>query len=166
MDYIIKYTSPIGELTVASDGVHITGLWLKDQKYFGAALSGACVPGESIPVLQVAAEWLDRYFDGQKPDVSLLPLHPNGTPFQELVWKLLLYIPYGKTVSYRDLASHVAQKLQKSRMSAQAVGNAVGKNPVSIIIPCHRVVGANGALIGYAGGLDKKQWLLEFEKGL
>ena len=120
------------------------------------------VPSRSHPILENTKLWLDAYFQGQIPQVSL-PLAPEGTPFQRLVWDILLTIPYGETRSYGSIAREVAQQLGKAAMSAQAVGGAVGRNPISIVIPCHRCVGAKGQLTGYAGGLERKAWLLRHE---
>lgn len=155
--YTMKYRSPVGTLYLASDGTHITGLWIEGQKYF-AALEG--VPEASLPVFQQAASWLDSYFAGRLPP-SPPPLAPQGSSFRQAVWSLLLEIPRGQTTTYGALA----QRLRKRGIGGapQAVGGAVGHNPISILIPCHRVVGADGSLTGYAGGLEKKRFLLELE---
>lgn len=155
------YSSPLGEMLLAADEKGLTGAWFAGQKYFGRGLEPDAVPGDSLVLCQAKA-WLDLYFSGRQPDF-LPPLHPAGTAFQRKVWESLLEIPWGKPVSYGCLAGTVARKLGKEHMSAQAVGGAVGRNPISVIIPCHRVVGADGSLTGYAGGMEKKRALLELE---
>lgn len=157
------YPSPLGLLTLASDGEHLLGLWIEGQKYFGAPLDCAISPGESLPVFALAKDWLDRYFAGKKPEISQLPLAPSGSDFRQEVWKLLCEIPYGELTTYGEIAKKMAAKRNLPGMSAQAVGGAVGHNPISIIIPCHRVVGSTGSLTGYAGGIEKKRWLLSHE---
>ena len=154
MHDVMKYVSPVGELTLASDGERLTGLWIEGQKYFGAGLKprGA----RRIPELDRAREWLDRYFAGEQPSPMELILAPAGTGFQRAVWEQLCEIPYGEVLTYGDLAKRL-------HTSARAVGSAVGRNPISIIIPCHRVVGADGSLTGYAGGVERKRWLLAHE---
>lgn len=157
------YSSPVGRLTLASDGEALSGLWLEGQKYFGASVPGAMRERDDLPVFRSARDWLDRYFAGQRPDPSELPLRPAGSTFRQEVWKLLLRIPYGQVTTYGELARQMAVARGRESMSSQAVGGAVGHNPISILIPCHRVVGANGSLTGYAGGLDKKIKLLALE---
>ena len=158
------YASPVGELTLASDGTALTGLWLEGQKYFGGTSGEELVPGQpDLPVFQAARAWLDRYFSGEKPSPAELPLAPAGTPFQRAVWEKLQAIPYGAVTTYGALAGALAAQLGRASMSSQAVGGAVGRNPISIIIPCHRVVGADGSLTGYAGGVERKQRLLIHE---
>ena len=152
------YASPVGELTLASDGTALTGLWLEGQKYFGGTSGEELVPGQpDLPVFQAARAWLDRYFAGEKPSPAELPLAPAGTPFQRAVWEKLQAIPCGAVTTYGTLARELGGS------SPRAVGSAVGRNPISIIIPCHRVVGADGSLTGYAGGLERKLWLLRHE---
>lgn len=159
----MNYDSPAGKLTIASDGTSIIGLWFEGQKYFARTLSpDAAAAASPAPVLVQAKEWLDRYFKGERPSFSL-PLRPRGTDFQKAVWDVLLSIPYGEVITYGDIAKAIAAKTGRETMSAQAVGGAVGHNPISILIPCHRVVGANGSLTGYAGGIDKKIKLLTLE---
>ena len=153
-------TSPLGELTLAEEDGCIIGLWLEGQKHF-PDLSNAVV--EPSPVLLQAEQWLKRYFDGQQPSIQELPLSPRGSAFRQQVWQLLCRIPYGQTTSYAALAEEIARNRGIPKMSAQAVGNAVGHNPISILIPCHRVVGADGSLTGYAGGLELKRALLTLE---
>lgn len=159
MDYIAHYTSPLGGITLASDGQALTGLWFDGQKYFGASLSGERQE-RGLPVFDRAAEWLDLYFSGRAPEFTP-PLALRTTPFRRAVWELLLAVPYGQTTTYGQLAAQIAQK--RGGMSAQAVGGAVGHNPISLVIPCHRVLGADGGLTGYAGGLEKKRRLLALE---
>lgn len=161
--YKTEYKSPVGTITLASDGESIVGLWLENQKYFGGTVTAEMYSNDDLYVFTTAKNWLNRYFEGENPDISELPLAPNGNDFRRLVWSILCEIPYGKTVTYGDIAKQVAQQLGKKSMSAQAVGGAVGHNPISIIIPCHRVVGTNSSLTGYAGGVDKKLWLLNHE---
>lgn len=155
--------SPIGELTLACDGDMLTGLWLAGQKYFAQTLPEDAADCGAAPVLDAARDWLARYFAGARPAADELPLRPAGTPFQQTVWRLLLDIPYGETESYGALSRRVAAALGRTAMSARAIGAAVGRNPISIIIPCHRVVGADGCLTGYAGGLAAKRFLLAHE---
>lgn len=162
MSFIFHYMSPLGPVTLASDGSSLTGLWFDGQKYYGSTLSRE--PQEaSLPVLRDTVSWLDRYFSGIEPGPTP-PIRLEGTAFQESVWQLLRDIPYGQTVTYGQIAGALAAQIGKNTMSAQAVGGAVGRNPVSILVPCHRVVGAHGALTGYAGGLERKQFLLELEQ--
>ena len=161
MQYIDTYSSPLGGITMASDGESLTGLWFDGQKYFGATLTDSREK-EHLPVFQQAKKWLDLYFQGKKPPFTP-PLSPQGSPFRQRVWEILLQIPYGRTMTYGEIASRIAEKQGLESMSAQAVGGAVGHNPISIIIPCHRVVGSNGSLTGYAGGIDKKIALLTLE---
>lgn len=150
---IQQYQSPLGGILLAADEVGLVGLWFEGQKYFANTLPvGHCA--QTTPILAEAKRWLDIYFAGKEPDF-LPPLHPVGSSFQQSVWKILLTIPYGQIITYGDIARQLAAQ-QGGRVSAQAVGGAVGHNKVSIIIPCHRVVGANGSLTGYAGGIDKK----------
>ena len=162
MIYTSKYTSPLGGILLAADEVGLRGLWFDGQKYFARDLPDERTERET-PVLSEAKRWLDLYFGGQEPDF-LPPLHPVGTPFRQAVWEILLRIPYGKTVTYGEISKQLAEKMGLERMSAQAVGGAVGHNKISIIIPCHRVVGSNGSLTGYAGGINRKIKLLELER--
>lgn len=161
MVYTTSYESLVGELTLASDGEAVCGLWIAGQKYHGASLPEAPVRNDNEPVLRELRLWLDAYFAGKRPSTEGLPLVPRGSAFRQAVWRLLLDIPYGQTVSYGELAAQLA--VERGRSSARSVGGAVGHNPISIVIPCHRVVGASGSLTGYAGGLSAKVKLLELE---
>ena len=158
-----RYDSPVGGLVLAAHGEDLCGLWLEGQKYFGGGLVDKAVPEEDLPVFAQARDWLDRYFAGAQPNPRELPLAPAGGEFRQAVWKLLLDIPCGQVTAYGELARRIAAQRGLASMSAQAVGGAVGHNPISIIIPCHRVVGTGGSLTGYAGGVDKKRWLLSYE---
>lgn len=160
MTYLMKHPSPVGLLYLASDGDAITGLWIEGQTYFASTLEPSTVERPDVPVFQQASNWLDTYFNGEIPP-ALPPLAPRGSAFRQAVWRLLLEIPWGQTTTYGALA----QKLREQGLSAsaQAVGGAVGHNPISILIPCHRVVGSGGSLTGYAGGLAAKQYLLKLE---
>ena len=152
MIYTQPYDSPLGKLLLAADNAGLTGLWFNGEKYF-VQHSGQPYEEKDTPLLQKTRAWLDIYFSGDEPDFTV-PLHFNGTVFQNAVWTILCTIPYGKTVSYNDIAKQIALQRGIPRMSAQAVGGAVGHNQIAIIVPCHRVIGANGSLTGYAGGLD------------
>ncbi len=156
MYYSKHMETPLGGIVICSDGESIAGLWMDGQKYFASTLKE--VPEEADrPELEQAAAWLERYFRGERPEISELKLNPAGSAFRQSVWKILCEIPYGEVTTYGG----IAEKLGVN--SAQAVGGAVGHNPISIIIPCHRVVGSDGSLTGYAGGLDKKRALLRLE---
>ena len=161
MIYTKEYQSPLGAILLAADGEGLTGLWFRGQHYFAAGLDDDREAGR-LPVLEEACRWLDCYFDGRRPE-ALPPIHLIGTAFQKAVWELLLDIPYGSTTTYGELAAKLAVQMGRPRMSAQAVGGAVGHNRISIIIPCHRVVGAGGSLTGYAGGVERKLALLKLE---
>lgn len=163
MFYSTIYQSPIGEILISSDGRNITGLWMKGQKYFADTLPKETENKPDLPILVKTCEWLNRYFKSQAPSITELPLAPKGGEFRQEVWKILCEIPYGKVTTYGDIAKKIADKQCKASMSAQAVGGAVGHNPISIIIPCHRVVGSNGSLTGFSGGVEKKIKLLELE---
>lgn len=156
-----RYASPLGGILIAADEQGLTGLWFDNQKYFADTLPKDAV-AQSTSILADAARWLDIYFSGREPDF-LPPLHPQGSAFRQAVWALLLQIPYGKTVTYGELSHQIAAQRGLAHMSAQAVGGAVGHNAISIIIPCHRVVGMNGSLTGYAGGIERKVQLLTLE---
>ena len=161
MVYTCKYQSPLGEILLAADEVGLTGLWFEGQKYFANTLPDEHIPQET-EILIKSKKWLDVYFSGEEPKFTP-PLHPNGSTFRQEVWRILLQIPYGQTITYGEIACKMAEMKNTFCMSAQAVGGAVGHNEISIIIPCHRVVGTNGSLTGYAGGIDKKISLLELE---
>lgn len=161
MQYIYSYQSPLGGITMASNGNALTGLWFDGQKYFAEGLAETAA-AKTLPVFDEAVRWLDIYFAGRRPDFTP-PLNLKGTAFRKKVWQLLLQIPYGQTTTYGELAAQLAAHRGLKQMSAQAVGGAVGHNPISIIVPCHRVVGTGGSLTGYAGGLAKKQALLKLE---
>ncbi len=162
MQYISYYEFPLGKIVLAADDIGLTGLWFEGQKYFALYLEKEHEERE-LPIFEKVKEWLDIYFSGQEPDFQI-PLHFTGTDFQNEVWEILYSIPYGKTTTYGAIAKQIAEKRGIKSMSAQAVGGAVGRNEISIIVPCHRVIGSNGRLTGYAGGLDKKTALLELEK--
>lgn len=162
MQYIWKYNSPLGEIFMSADGVGLTALCFKAQKYFAGKIKEE-YSEERLPIFEETMQWLDTYFNGDKPNFTP-EIHLEGTPFQMKVWKILSKIPYGETVTYKEIATQLAQENGIARMSAQAVGGAVGRNPISIIVPCHRVIGTDGKLTGYAGGLDKKEYLLSLEK--
>lgn len=162
MVYICHYSSPLGKLTLSSSGTELTGLWFDGQKYFGDTLPVEFTE-KNLPVFEKTIYWLDIYFGGKVPDFTP-PLSMETTPFRKSVWEIMLTIPYGKTMTYGEIASKIAKQKGISKMSAQAVGGAVGHNSISLIIPCHRVIGANGNLTGYAGGIDRKVKLLALEK--
>ena len=162
MDYTHHYFSPLGGITLASDGEAIVGLWFDGQKYYADTLDNEHME-KALPVFKETDRWLDTYFCGKQPDF-MPKLSMRGTAFRKAVWNILLTIPYGQTMTYGQIAEIVAKQMGFDRMSAQAVGGAVGHNPVSLIIPCHRVVGSNGSLTGYAGGIDKKIRLLQLEQ--
>lgn len=159
---VTHYQSPIGDILLASKQNKLIGAWIKRQKYYLDNIDEEIIEKDN-EILTKAKKWLDKYFYGEKPPISELDLAPEGTEFRLDVWKILLEIPYGKTITYKDIADKIALKRGISKMSAQAVGGAVGHNPIAIIIPCHRVVGSDGSLTGYAAGLDKKIFLLEHE---
>ena len=161
MIYTYKYKSPLGHILLAADEVGITGLWFEGQKYFANTLPDKHIPQET-EILTEAKAWLDVYFSGKAPHF-IPPLHPAGSAFRQAVWQILLQIPYGQTTTYGEIARQLAAVKRTPGMSAQAAGGAVGHNAISIIIPCHRVVGSNGSLTGYAGGIEKKVALLKLE---
>ena len=156
--YSTTYASPIGDLLIASDGEAICGLWFFGQKHFLSSVNEEIIENDDLAIFNEVKVWLDGYFNGENPEINF-KLKPAGSDFRRRVWKILLEIPYGQTLTYGEIALELSPT-----MSAQAVGGAVGHNPISILIPCHRVLGANGKLTGYAGGIDKKIKLLELEK--
>jgi methylated-DNA-[protein]-cysteine S-methyltransferase len=160
MEYIYNIQSPVGMLTVSSDGDNILGLWIEGQKYFARGL-GKDVLEQNLPIFENVRKWLDIYFSGNEPNF-MLPLMPEGSLFQKAIWNILCGIPYSQTTTYGEIAKRFESK--GKRTSARAVGNAISRNPISILIPCHRVVGKNGDLTGYAGGISKKLQLLQIEK--
>ena len=167
-NFLTHYDSPIGSITLASDGMALTGLWFDGQRHFGETLRSehAVVETQSIaslpPVLNDTIRWLDTYFSGGIPDFTpSIVLH--GSEFRQAVWRVLQTIPYGQTVTYGDIARQLAAERGIQKVSARAVGGAVGHNPISLIVPCHRVIGADGSLTGYAGGVERKTWLLRLE---
>jgi len=163
-NYAQVYESPIGTMTMTGDGEALTGIWFNDQSRF-ACKKDADLHMENLPVFKDAIRWLDIYFEGGIPD--FIPnLAFRTTPFCEDVCRILLEIPYGKTMSYGEIARRIAAVRGMARMSAQAVGGAVGRNPISIIVPCHRVIGSDGSMTGYGGGLWRKEWLLKLEGSL
>ena len=163
--YKKEISTPIGKTLLLSDGTALKGLWFTGQKHFGGRFSDLSKVSEKedLPVFLKTEAFLSRYFAGEPVSPDGISLDPDGTPFQRLVWAELRRIPYGTTTTYGALTKKIASALDRPSMSAQAVGSAVGRNPISILIPCHRVVGADGSLTGYAGGLDKKAFLLRLE---
>ena len=162
MIFTCSIETPLGTMTAAAENDALTGLWFVDQKYYPKGAAGwSCHPGH--PVFAAVGNWLDDYFSGKTPREDALRLAPHGSTFQEAVWDALLRIPYGRTLSYGEIAREIARARGISAMSAQAVGGAVGHNPITILIPCHRVLGADGKLTGYAGGLQRKEALLKLE---
>lgn len=164
MIYTTHYKSPIGDLLLASKDNKLIGLWIEGQKYYMSNFLEEMKENDNDKTLLKANKWLDRYFNKEKPSIKELELNPMGSEFRQAVWRILCEIPYGKVTTYKEIAEEIAEQKGIDKMSAQAVGGAVGHNPISIIIPCHRVVGTNGDLTGYAGGIDKKKYLLEHEK--
>lgn len=162
MIYIQQYNSCLGGITLASDGDALTGLWFDGQKYFAGNIDDE-IEEKDVPVFVQVRQWLDIYFSGHDPGFTPA-LALDSTPFRRAVWEILLTIPFGKTMTYGEIAACIAEKKGGRRMSAQAVGSAVGHNPISLIIPCHRVVGADGSMTGYAGGIDRKIKLLGMER--
>lgn len=160
--YKTIYNSPVGQITLVENNNKLAAVLIKEEKYFYNAVSEKPIENNNLPLFNTVKKWFDKYFAGEKPSPFDLPLAPIGGQFRQLIWKYLREIPYGETTTYGAIAKKAAEKLQK-KMSAQAVGGAVGHNPISIIIPCHRVVGTNGSLTGYASGLDVKIKLLKLE---
>ena len=163
MIYKTYYNSPLGKILLASDGNNLIGLWLEGQKHYLGSIKEEVILNDELEIFIKTKDWLNRYFKKEQPKINELPLAPRGSEFRQRVWKILCDIPYGKVITYGDIAKKLTIDMNKEHMSAQAVGGAVGHNPISIIIPCHRVIGAGGNLTGYAGGIDKKIKLLELE---
>lgn len=163
MIYTTQCASPLGVLLLAERDGALTGLWMEGQKYFPALPHGQTRPCPDSTVLRAAAEWLDAYFAGERPEISALPLSPEGSGFRRRVWEKLCAIPYGQVRTYGQIARELEREQVIKSACARAVGGAVGRNPVSIIIPCHRVVGSDGSLTGYAGGVERKLRLLRLE---
>jgi methylated-DNA-[protein]-cysteine S-methyltransferase len=163
MYYQTTYPSPIGALSLASDGKSLVGLWIEGQKYHGGTIPEALIKNQDIALFDTAKKWLDSYFAGEKPGIEALPLAPAGSVFRQQVWRILCEIPYGQVITYGGIAKKMAAKMGRDSMSSQAVGGAVGHNPISIIIPCHRVVGSNKSLTGFSAGLKIKTKLLALE---
>ena len=161
--YYTEYISPVGKLTIVSDEENIIGLWIEGQKYFCSTIQEEIIRKDNLPILKIAKKWLDKYFNNEKPKNNEIPLKPYGGEFRQLVWNILCQIPYGEITTYGEIAKKVAKMQGKKTMSAQAIGGAVGHNPISIIIPCHRVIGTNGKLTGYAAGVKIKKQLIDFE---
>ncbi|MDR1183551.1 MAG: methylated-DNA--[protein]-cysteine S-methyltransferase [Coriobacteriales bacterium] len=163
MYYSTTHATPIGEVTLAADDTSLVGLWIDGQKYHGAAILDDAVRNDDLALFAATRAWLESYFAGGRPPISEIPLAPRGGDFRQSVWDILCEIPYGEVTTYGAIAARMAAKANKPKMSSQAVGGAVGHNPISIIIPCHRVVGSNGSLTGYASGIWRKVKLLELE---
>ncbi len=164
MEYIHHYASPLGGITQASDGESLTGLWFDGQKH-APVFPDEAREEKPLPIFSLTDRWLDLYFEGKEP--AFMPqIRLQGTPFQKAVWKLLLTIPYGQTQTYQEAAARLAKEMGRTNMSARAVGAAAGRNPISIIVPCHRLVGKGGKLTGYAGGIERKKNLLEGESSI
>lgn len=161
MQYTSHYASPLGGMLLAADDAGLTGLWFEGQKHFARRLDDAHEE-RALPLFDETKRWLDQYFSGREPDFTP-PLHLLGTAFEREVWAILRAVPYGRTTPYGEIAAQLAKRRGLAHMSAQAVGGAVGRNPVSVIVPCHRVLGADGSLTGYAGGLERKRRLLALE---
>ncbi len=161
--YFTYYESPLGRMLLGGTEEGLSGLWISEQKYYAASMDEEMIQGDDLPLFEQTKEWLDRYFNKEQPDPKELKLAPKGTDFRKTVWDILLKIPYGQTTSYGAIAKSITESRKGSKTSARAVGGAVGHNPISIIIPCHRVVGSDGSLTGFASGLDKKVWLLQHE---
>ncbi|MGN1058634.1 MAG: methylated-DNA--[protein]-cysteine S-methyltransferase [Candidatus Avelusimicrobium sp.] len=163
MHYKTTYHSPLGKMTLVSDGKNLSGLWIDGQKHAESTLGERIEEKSDLAIFKQTKNWLERYFRGARPEIAELPLAPAGGAFRQAVWKILREIPYGQVITYGEIANRIAKERGVAKMSAQAVGQAVGHNPISVIIPCHRVVGANGNLTGYAGGIHLKIHLLAHE---
>lgn len=161
MEYTAHYDSPLGGITIASDGEALTGLWFDGQKYYADTLDAEHEDAE-LPIFEQTKKWLDIYFSGKDPGFHP-PVRMKATEFRKTVWEIMLSIPFGQTMTYGEIADIIAKRKGIERMSARAVGGAVGHNPISLVVPCHRVVGTDGSPTGYAGGIAKKVKLLEME---
>ena len=163
--YKTEYKSPLGIIAICCDeDEKVVGLFFKNQKYFADNIDGKITENNNLKIFVTVKSWLDKYFAGKKPNIKEIPIKFIGNDFRKSVWKILYEIPYGKVLTYGDIAKQIAKQKNITKMSAQAIGGAVGHNPISIIVPCHRVVGKNGKLTGYAAGLNKKKKLLELEQ--
>ncbi len=163
MFYTSTYLSPVGLITLGSTQHALVGLWIEGEKYVDKIWLASATANDNVPIIKQTKQWLDAYFAGRNLPVDKLALQPSGSAFRQAVWQILLTIPYGELITYGDIAKRIAKQTHQTTMSSQAVGGAVGHNPISIIIPCHRVVGKHGNLTGYAGGIDKKIQLLKQE---
>ena len=166
MIYISHYPSPLGDILLASKNNELIVLWFEGQKYYLGSIKEETKEKNDEEILIKTKNWLDSYFKGERPNIKELAINPIGSNFRKEVWKILCEIPYGSTITYKVIAEKIAKEKGLKSMSAQAIGGAVGHNPISIIIPCHRVIGTSGNLTGYAGGLDKKLYLLKLEKNI
>lgn len=164
MVYASNYISPIGKILIVTKNEKLIGIYLENQKYYLGSIKEELKISDDIDIVIKTKIWLDKYFNKEHPQIDKLPLELIGSPFQKSVWKILMDIPYGSVTTYNDIAKRIAKERNISKMSAQAIGGAVGHNPLSIIIPCHRVVGKNGSLTGYAGGIENKVYLLKHEQ--
>ena len=163
MEYTAQYVGRLGNITLASDGSRLTGLWFNGQKHFAATLDKEHEQRQDLLIFEQTLKWLDIYFSGKIPDFTP-PINLKTTPFRAEVCEIMLAIPYGKTMTYGEIAQRIAHERHERHFSSQAVGGAVAHNAISLIVPCHRVVGADGSLTGYAGGVDRKKKLLEMER--
>lgn len=164
MHYKTYYDSPLGKIILESDGKNLMVLKLESHRFYSEFTKQELIQTDNLKIFIDTKNWLDKYFEGKKPVISELPLSLGGSEFRQIVWNILCEIPYGEVITYGDVAKKVASKMNKKNMSSQAVGGAIGHNPISIIIPCHRVVGTNGNLIGYGSGINNKIKLLKLEK--
>ena len=163
MHYLSRYESPLGAMTMAGDGEYLTGLWFDGQKYDRSTINDDAALRPHLPVFTQTAQWLDTYFEGADPGFTP-PIRVEGSDFKKMVTSIMLSIPFGATSTYARIAAEVARRMGRKQMSAQAVGGAVGRNPIVLIVPCHRVLASDGSLRGYAGGVDRKERLLEMER--
>lgn len=163
MIYKTEYKTPIGSVILVAENNSLIGLWLEGQKYYLSNITESLIEKDDYPIFNKTKKWLDRYFNSEKPSISELNITLIGSAFRKNIWQILLTIQYGTTITYNDIAKKIAKSRNIPTMSAQAIGQAVGHNPISIIIPCHRVVGSNGSLTGYAAGITKKLYLLKHE---